>query len=145
MQDFVRKVARGGGDGLNVRAIFKGFQWALTCRERCDAAVPLGRELAARWDLAPRGLPAWCRAGIDTAHTLNVKNGEEVFLAWLRQLEAAGTAAAGGALAVDKAATSKAAFAGPAAALGGAAAGGGTPADGGAAPSGGAAAPQTSS
>ena len=112
----MRKVARGGGDGLKLRTVDKGFNRPRHCNRRCDAAVPLGRELAARWDLAPRGLPAWCRAGIDATKTMNQRNGEEALVAWLRQLEAAGTAAVGGALAVDKAAKTRvAAAAGPAA------------------------------
>ncbi|PSC70070.1 glycosyl transferase family 2 [Micractinium conductrix] len=85
-QDYERKVARSGGDGNSIRTLNLGFIWEEACRQRCLVAAPLGRALAARWDLT-LNTPAWCRPGLDAARDMLARSGDDAFREWLRLLQ----------------------------------------------------------
>ena len=96
--DYARKTARGGSDGLRgVRTLNQGLSWAARCRQRCDAAVPQARLLAARRDLG-RGTPAFCRPAMAQAQEVLTQGGGDALRAWLELLgEAAPLPDGGGA------------------------------------------------
>ena len=58
LADFEVKQARRAGDG-SVKTLAHFLEWAREATETCDAAAPLGRALAARYDLA-RNVPPRC-------------------------------------------------------------------------------------
>lgn len=58
LADFEAKQARRAGDG-SVKTLAHFLQWHRAATGTCTAAVPLGRALAARWDLN-RNVPQRC-------------------------------------------------------------------------------------
>lgn len=58
LADFEVKQARRAGDG-SVKTLAHFLEWARQATATCSAAVPLGRALAARYDLQ-RNVPQRC-------------------------------------------------------------------------------------
>ncbi|PSC73229.1 hypothetical protein C2E20_3340 [Micractinium conductrix] len=81
--DFLGKQARGGGSG-GQRTFERYFDVAGACLETCDAAVPLGRALNARYDLS-HGVPERCRTWSEVV----ARGKPGAIEPWLLQLEQA--------------------------------------------------------
>lgn len=64
------KQARRAGDG-STKTLAHFLQWARQATGTCEAAVPLGRALAARYDLE-RNVPPRCLEWAEAARPLRV-------------------------------------------------------------------------